>query len=68
MITNAYTVKGMTCAHCVQAVTAELSALPQVADVGIDLANGIVTISSESPVDVDVLRDAIDEAGYELVS
>ena len=39
-VTNTYTVTGMTCSHCVQAVTGEISALPGVEKVQIDLASG----------------------------
>jgi copper chaperone len=66
MITNTYMVSGMTCAHCVQAVTAEVSALPQVTGVAVDLPTGAVTITSATPLDLDQVRAAIDEAGYQL--
>lgn len=66
MITTTYTVTGMTCGHCVQAVTKEVSALPSVTGVRIDLASGGVTVDSSAPLDRDALRAAIDEAGYAL--
>ena len=67
-VTNTYTVTGMTCSHCVQAVTGELSTLPGVEDVRIDLASGAVTVTSTAPLaDTDV-RAAVDEAGYELAT
>ena len=44
MSTATYTVTGMTCAHCVSAVTGELSSLPGVTDVRIDLASGAHTV------------------------
>ncbi|MBG0567863.1 heavy-metal-associated domain-containing protein [Actinoplanes aureus] len=65
-VTSTYTVKGMTCSHCVQAVTQELSALPGVADVQVDLPSGGVTVTSETPLTEDAVRTAVDEAGYEL--
>src|SRR5204862_300785 len=49
-VTSTYTVTGMTCSHCVQAVTGELSSLPGVADVRVDLASGAVTVTSEAPL------------------
>jgi copper chaperone CopZ len=65
-VTTTYTVTGMTCAHCVQAVTGEISALPGVDAVEVDLGSGAVTVSSAVPLaDADV-RAAVDEAGYEL--
>ena len=65
-VTNTYTVTGMTCSHCVQAVTGEISALPGVADVQVDLASGVVTVTSEAPLADAEVRAAVDEAGYEL--
>ncbi|WP_250001474.1 heavy-metal-associated domain-containing protein [Actinoplanes sp. M2I2] len=67
-VTSTYTVTGMTCGHCVQAVTGELSALPGVDDVQVDLASGAVTITSEAPLTDDAVRAAVDEAGYELAN
>jgi copper chaperone len=66
-VTSTYTVKGMTCSHCVQSVTTELSALPGVADVQVDLGSGGVTVTSEAPLEATAVREAVDEAGYELV-
>jgi copper chaperone len=65
-VTSTYTVTGMTCGHCVQAVTGELSTLPGVADVQVDLPTGAVTVTSEAPLADDAVRAAVDEAGYEL--
>ncbi|MEU4819424.1 heavy-metal-associated domain-containing protein [Micromonospora aurantiaca (nom. illeg.)] len=62
-----YQVNGMTCGHCVNSVSTELSALPGVTDVQVDLAGGRVTVTSQNPLDVDAVRAAVDEAGYDLV-
>lgn len=61
-----YTVTGMTCGHCVQAVTTEIGKLPGVQNVEVDLASGRVTVHSDRPVDTGSVRAAVDEAGYEL--
>ena len=66
MITTTYSVNGMTCDHCVRAVTTELVQLPGVRSVGVDLASGAVTVASDGPLDVESVREAIDEAGYIL--
>jgi len=60
-------VSGMTCGHCVSAVTMELSLLPSVTEVDVDLESGQVTITSGAALDQAQLATAIDEAGYELV-
>ncbi|WP_239143710.1 heavy-metal-associated domain-containing protein [Actinoplanes philippinensis] len=56
----------MTCSHCVQSVTQELSALPGVTAVEVDLASGGVTVASDQALDDEAVRAAVDEAGYEL--
>jgi copper chaperone CopZ len=65
-VTSTYTVTGMTCAHCVQAVTGELTALPGVDEVQVDLGTGHVTVTSAAPLADEDVRAAVDEAGYEL--
>ena len=60
-------VSGMTCGHCVSAVTMELSLLPSVTEVDVDLESGQVTITSDTALEPVQLATAIDEAGYELV-
>ena len=67
-VTSTYTVTGMTCSHCVQAVTGELSSLPGVETVQIDLPSGEVTVTSAAPLAVDEVKAAVDEAGYELAN
>jgi len=66
MTTATYTVAGMTCAHCVSAVTEEVTAVPGVTAVDVDLSSGRLTVTSDTPVDEEAVRAAVDEAGYEL--
>lgn len=64
-------VSGMTCEHCVRAVTEELTALDGVSDVHIELISGgdsPVTILSEDLVDPELIASAVDEAGYQVVT
>ena len=70
MTVRTYPVTGMTCDHCVHAVTEELAALAGVRDVQVDLNAGgtsAVRVTSEQPLsDADVAA-ALDEAGdYQL--
>ena len=62
------TVQGMTCGHCVAAVTSEVTKLEGVTGVEVDLATGNVAIASDGPLSDAEVRAAIDEAGYELTS
>ena len=62
---RSYLVQGMSCEHCVRAVTDELLLTPGVAAVDVDLAGGRVVVTGRA-VDEDAVRAAVDEAGYEV--
>lgn len=64
--TQTYTVTGMTCGHCVASVTEEVTEIPGVSDVAVELETGAVTVTSESGVDDAAVRSAVEEAGYAL--
>lgn len=69
MTTETYSVTGMTCDHCVHAVTEEVGVLDGVTSVDVDLVAGgtsTVTVTSETPVSRDAVAAAVDEAGYAL--
>jgi copper chaperone CopZ len=68
MSTTTWTVSGMTCGHCVTAVTEEVSAIPGVSEVVVELESGLVTVTAETDPSVEVVAAAIDEAGYTLVT
>lgn len=57
-----YTVTGMTCEHCVRAVSDEVGEIPGVSDVAVELA-GTMTVTSEAPVDLALIEAAVAEAG-----
>ncbi len=68
--TATYTVTGMTCAHCVAAVTEEITALEGVTAVEVELVVGggsPVTVTAAAPPDAAAVRAAVQEAGYDLV-
>ena len=66
MVEGTYMVTGMTCEHCVKAVTSELSELPGVTKVDVDLASGRVLVVADRPPSEDAVRAAVAAAGYEL--
>ena len=69
-VSTDFLVSGMTCAHCVASVTEELNALDGVEAVDVELNAGgtsKVTVASTSPIDIQRVRDAVAEAGYDLV-
>jgi copper ion binding protein len=71
MTTTTLPVLGMTCSHCVAAVTEELGALDGVTAVAVDLHPGetsTVTVTSDAPLAPEAVAGAIDEAGYTLAA
>ena len=68
MTSTEYTVRGMTCGHCASAVTEEVTRIPGVTDVDVDVAAGRVTVRSTGPVTDEAVAAAVDEAGYEVVT
>lgn len=60
------TVKGMSCQHCVSTVKEVLTAIDGVTDVEVDLLAGKVTFEETQPVTKDVIKAAIDKAGFEV--
>ncbi|HEY2063066.1 heavy-metal-associated domain-containing protein [Amycolatopsis sp. NBC_01480] len=64
MIEHGYTVSGMSCGHCAQSVTEELSAVPGVTEVSVDVETGRVTVKSTEALAEDAVRAAVEEAGY----
>ena len=72
MSTTTYTVTGLSCEHCVNAVTSQLGSLPGVAEVSVDLVadgDSRVTVTSAGPLADSVVSEALDEAGgYQLLA
>lgn len=66
MSTTTYTVTGMSCEHCVNAVSTEIGKLRGVSDVQVDLPTGAVTVTSAAPLAQAQVADAVEVAGYEL--
>jgi copper chaperone len=60
-------VKGMSCQHCVMSVTKALNQLDGIKNVQIDLAKGEVRFDNTKSVASDRIRQAITDAGYEVV-
>ncbi|MCX6402452.1 MAG: cation transporter [Actinobacteria bacterium] len=67
MSTTEIKVLGMTCDHCVNSVTEELTAIASVTGVDVVLESGKVTIQSDSELSHEDVVAAIEEAGYEVI-
>jgi copper chaperone len=63
-----YLVSGMHCGHCVQSVTEEVSAIPGVSDVEVDLASGELVVTSDAEIPFEAIEAAVDEAGYTVAA
>lgn len=66
--TLSFSVPGMTCGHCKQAVTGELEKLSGVTTVDVDLDTKKVVVSGAQPIAWDDIVAAVDEAGFEAVA
>jgi copper chaperone CopZ len=61
--THEYRVPGMTCDHCVNAITDGVSAVDDVSSVSVDLDTKLVTVIGGDDA---LVRAAIDDAGYDI--
>ncbi|MFD7321985.1 cation transporter [Streptomyces sp. NPDC059875] len=61
-----YAVSGMTCGHCKTAITTSVAALDGVISVDVDVAGGLVTVTTGGAPDDAAIAAAVDDAGYEL--
>lgn len=68
MSTASFIATGMTCQHCVASVTKEVSELPHVTSVTVDLPTGKVTVDSDAPLPSEDVIAAIDKAGYKATA
>jgi copper chaperone CopZ len=68
MTTSTYAVTGMTCEHCLRAVTEEVRRIEGVSEVTVDLPTGALTISSPGPIEEAAVAEAVEEAGYQLAA
>jgi copper chaperone CopZ len=68
MTEQTYRVPDVSCDHCVRAITAELTKLPGVEHVGVDLKTKLVTVRHDGSVSDAQLREGIEEAGYDIAA
>ena len=68
MTEQTYRVPGVSCDHCVRAIAEELTKLPGVEHVGVDLETKLVTVRHDGSVSDAQLREGIEEAGYDIAA
>jgi copper chaperone len=59
-------IKGMSCNHCVMAVTKALQEIDGISNVKVDLQNAETTFDEVKPVDMKVVKERIQKAGYDI--
>ncbi|MHA7653704.1 heavy-metal-associated domain-containing protein [Mycobacterium sp. ML4] len=67
MSTVTVTVSGMTCGHCASSVREEVGNIAEVTGVDVELDSGKVTINSDGVIELDAIKNAVEDAGYEVV-
>lgn len=68
MTERVYNVPDISCDHCVKAINQELTKIPGVQHVNVNLANKIVTVQADATVSDNQIREGIEEAGYDITS
>ena len=66
MVERVYRVPDVSCEHCIHAITRELTQIPGVRHVDVNLDTKLVTVQSEDGVSDGALRAGIEEAGYDI--
>lgn len=66
MTTHTYHVPDISCQHCVNSITTELSKVAGVHHIDVDLANKVVTVKADESVTDTQIRTGIEEAGYDI--
>lgn len=64
--TQTFTITGMTCGHCVQSVTEEVSEITGIRDVVVDLDSATLTFNSDSEIPRETVVAAVTEAGFSV--
>ncbi|MBM3301972.1 MAG: heavy-metal-associated domain-containing protein [Deltaproteobacteria bacterium] len=59
-------IKGMSCNHCVMAVTEALNEVQGISNVQVDLKSGKATFEHTGPTDTALIRQVVEQAGYEI--
>ena len=65
-MTSTIKIKGMSCQHCVMAVTNALKEVPGLDKVNVNLELGSATFEHEQPIDMNVIKSAVEREGYQI--
>ena len=67
-MTKEFTVPSISCQHCVNAITKEVTSLNGVQNVKVDLSTKRVSVQADEQVSTETIVNAINEAGYDDVT
>ena len=59
-------IKGMSCNHCVAAVTKALNEIEGLSDVSVNLEKGEASFEESTPIEKAAIQEAVKKAGFEL--
>ena len=68
MVERVYRVPDVSCEHCINAITRELTQIPGVQVVDVNLETKLVTVKADDSVSDGALRAGIEEAGYDIAA
>jgi copper chaperone CopZ len=68
MVTHVFRVPDVSCEHCVRAISTELKKIDGVGEVEVNLERKLVTVQAAAAVSEAVLREGIEEAGYDIAA
>ncbi len=60
-------VDGMSCEHCVKAITNAVGALPNVSQVSVDLKTKTVTVQHGAELSLEKIKSEIEDQGYDII-
>jgi copper ion binding protein len=67
MVMDKIKIQGMSCQHCVMSVTKALGTIPGVKNLRVDLVKGEATFENTQNASAEVIRKAVEDAGYKVV-
>jgi copper chaperone len=65
-MTSTIKIKGMSCQHCVMAVTKALKEIEGLSSVNVDLQDGSATIEHSGPIDMNRVKSVVEREGYQI--
>jgi copper chaperone len=65
-MTSTIKIEGMSCQHCVMAVTKALKEIEGLSSVNVDLQNGSATIEHSGLIDMNQVKSVVEREGFRI--